>query len=109
MSATFLPIHLADDATRFHCHTVAAAAKKLGISEATIRRAARSLGVRKIAGPAVAGFVVWAGAHGGTIDVVLPVYEMAFESRPEYAALAAASETDPAAEAARRDWIAECV
>lgn len=37
----------------------AEAAEKLGVSEATIRRTARQLGVKRIAGRAVAGFVKW--------------------------------------------------
>lgn len=35
------------------------AARKLGVSESTVRRHARKLGVRKTVGKAVAGFVCW--------------------------------------------------
>ena len=49
--------------------TVAEAAAKLGVSESAIRRAARRLGVRKISGPTVAGFVRFSSQP---IDVVLP-------------------------------------
>lgn len=40
-------------------YSVAEAAKNLGVSEATIRRQCRSLGVTRVAGSTVAGFVVW--------------------------------------------------
>jgi hypothetical protein len=50
-------------------YNVAEAAKKLGVSERMIRKTAKQLGVKKIAGRGVAGFVKF-DVH--PINVVLP-------------------------------------
>lgn len=53
------------------CHTVADAAKKLGISESAVRRQAKRLGVKRISGRVVAGFVAWPNAAGVYRDVTV--------------------------------------
>lgn len=105
----FLPVWLRDHSvTTYSCHTLGAAARKLGVSESTIRRVARRLGVTRVAGPAVGGFVVWPLAHGGRHDVILPICKHSFESRPEYQELfAAASRGDRTAAGALGDWLTE--
>lgn len=61
--------------TGYVCHSVREAAEKLGVSSATIRRQIKALGVHRVAGDVVTGFVSWANAHGGTMDVRLPYAE----------------------------------
>jgi transposase-like protein len=74
MTATYETVQEIGNRTTFVCHSVADAARKLGVSESTIRQTARKLGVRKIAGRSVCGFVVWARRHG-PLDVTLAVHE----------------------------------
>ena len=60
-----------------YCHDVAyvssakEAARLLGTSESSIRRECHRLGVRRIAGKAIAGYVVWAKAIDGQTDLAL--------------------------------------
>jgi hypothetical protein len=57
------------DNTYICVYSVAEAAKRLGKSESTIRKIAKKLGVKKIAGSAVAGFVKF---DTRPLNVVLP-------------------------------------
>jgi len=54
LSATLIPGSEINNGVRAHV-SVAEAAKMLGVSEATVRRAARRLGVRRIAGRTIRG------------------------------------------------------
>lgn len=53
-------------------YTPAEAAKALGVSESTVRRVSRQLGVKKFGGPTIAGFVRFA-SH--PVDVSMPYSE----------------------------------
>lgn len=53
-------------------YSPAEAAQRLGVSESTVRRAVRKLGVRRIAGATVTGFVRF--AHH-PVDVSMPYSE----------------------------------
>lgn len=54
MTASLVPAPTSTDPTRMHC-SVAAAARVLGVSQSTIRRAGRKLGIRRFSGRTVAG------------------------------------------------------
>ena len=64
MAATIITNSEAHAQTMYHVFDAAEAAAKLGRSESSIRREAKKLGVKKIKGNSVAGFIVWPHAHG---------------------------------------------
>lgn len=57
MQITLIPVAEVNEGTKSHL-SLAEAAQALGVSESTIRRAARKAGVRKIAGRTVRGGIV---------------------------------------------------
>ena len=69
MNATITTAKDVHDNTYLCVFSVADAAKRLGKSEAAIRKIARKLGVKKIAGSVVAGFLKF-DAH--PLNIVMP-------------------------------------
>ncbi|HVZ31850.1 MAG TPA: hypothetical protein VG963_05460 [Polyangiaceae bacterium] len=67
MNVTLIPVEEINVGIRSHV-SVAEAAQKMGVSESTIRRAARSAGVRKIAGRTVRGGIL---IHRRPVDLVI--------------------------------------
>lgn len=55
-----------------YCSSVGEVAEKLGVSPSTVRRQIRRLGVKRICGRAVAGFVCWPRPNTA---VILPYAE----------------------------------
>lgn len=73
---TKLMTHAEQSSTVCACvYNVAEAAAKLGLSESTIRHQAKRLGVKRIAGRVVKGFVAWPNAVHQGVTVVLPYAE----------------------------------
>lgn len=64
MQAKIMTCSEAENETLYCAHSVDDAAKKLDVSPTTIRRAAKNLGVKKIRGRGVKGFIVWPRLHG---------------------------------------------
>lgn len=71
MNATLVTLDHHSKNTGYCVYSVSEAAAKLGCSESAVRREAKKLGVKKIAGRVVAGYISWSHSHGA-MDVRLP-------------------------------------
>ena len=69
LDATLITCEDAAENTYRHSHSAADAAEMLGVSESAVRRTAKRLGVKRIAGIAVAGMIRFSASR---FDVVLP-------------------------------------
>jgi hypothetical protein len=72
--ATLTTIEDAGKIVAAYAHNQGLAAQLLGVSTSTIRRTAKRLGVTKLRGPGVAGFIRFPSSP---VDVLLPYSEAA--------------------------------
>ena len=72
MNADLIPAKEQYEMTTSYVSNVKEAAERLEVSETTIRQTAKRLGVKKISGPTVAGFVLFASSP---VDVSMPYFE----------------------------------